>query len=76
MITDPQGNRFYTTKEAYQTLGVSRSTFLKLAKEAKLQKHQVKHDKNRYYRVEDVEGLRNRPVEVVPVEDGKSKAAA
>ena len=71
MHTDQAGNRYYDTEEALQALDVSRSTFDKWISDTKTQKYRRKNDKKNYYRVEDIEGLKNRPSEFFPVEDGE-----
>ena len=76
MFTDKEGNRYYHTEEACHVLDISRSTFLKRAKKERLKKWKVDDDKRAYYRVADVEGLRNRAVTITPFEEKRGGRAA
>ncbi len=66
IVTDEQGNRFYPADEAAKVMGVSRSTFGRLA--AELKKYKRDRDRKVYYRVEDVEALKSRPAQIKPID--------
>lgn len=75
-VTDEEGNRYYDVDDACTALNISRSTFLKRAKDAGLGKWSQEGDKKVYWRVEDVEGLKNRPVKMRPVVEKPKKGRA
>ena len=57
-----------------QALGIGRSTFQKLVTDEKVPKYRRSRDKKHYYRVEDIEALKNLPDEFHRV-DGEDRAA-
>ena len=71
-LSDKQGNSFYTAKEAWEALKVSRSTFEKWAEDKKIQKYKRKADRRIYYRVEDVESLKPAEDEFFPIKEEKT----
>lgn len=73
MMTDKQGNRYYTAEEALDVLGVSRSTFQKMA--SKLTKYRRARDKRHYYRVEDIEKLKSPSDEFWPIREEREEQA-
>jgi hypothetical protein len=70
IVTDKQGNKYYDIEEGMRVLGVSRSTFLKMVSAAKLGKYRRERDRKVYYRVEDVEALKDRPAEMWLITEG------
>ena len=77
MHTDAQGHRYYSAEEAWGVLGVRRSTFDRLVKDKKVKKYRKAGDRKYYYRVEDIEALKQRrDVEFKPVDEAEKEGTA
>lgn len=75
LITDGAGNKYYTVEEALNVLEISRSTFDKRVRKAKVQRFHRPNETKFYYRVEDIQRLKEEAEQFLPVEDNGSRAA-
>lgn len=71
MITDQAGNRYYSVEEAMQVLGMKRTMFQQMANN--LAKYRQEGDRRHYYRVEDIEALKDRPKKVWLIKEEKEE---
>lgn len=64
-VTDREGVQYYSALEAAKALGVSRATLDRLA--SKFQRYKKDRDRKVYYRVDDIETLKDQPAEMRPI---------